>query len=195
MTQAQGTEARLRLYRLNVRQFERMIDANVFRDEKVELIGGYLIPMTTNPPHVYVTMQLRDWFTQRLSRDEWLVREENPLKLSRSWRPNPDVAVVRGPIAEYARRTPGSSDVALLIEVSDSTYRTDTGVKLRRYEASGVAEYWVVDLNRRRVEVRRHTGEGFGPAAVYEESAELPVALEGREFGRLAVREILPGVA
>jgi len=195
MSQAQIAKTRLRLYRLNVRQFERMIDANVFRDEKVELIGGYLIPMTTNPPHDYVLINLRDWFMDRLPRGDWVVRQEMPLILGPRWRPNPDLAVVRGPKTEYRARTPGARDAALLIEVSDTSYATDTGLKAHRYAASGVAEYWVVDLNRRRVEVRKHTGQGFGPAAVYEESAEVPVILDGREFGRLAVADVLPGVA
>ena len=40
-------------YRLTVRQFEKMIDAGIFRDEDhVELLGGLLVDkMVKHPPH------------------------------------------------------------------------------------------------------------------------------------------------
>jgi Uma2 family endonuclease len=37
-------------------------------------------------------------------------------------------------------------EVALIVEVSNTTLRTDLGRKLRLYAEAGVPEYWVVDL-------------------------------------------------
>ncbi len=53
----------------------------------------------------------------------------------------------------------------LVIEIlSDSTRRTDEGIKRRIYERSGVIEYWLVDPKDRTLRVLRRAGDGFGPA-------------------------------
>src|SRR5216684_1377559 len=51
----------------------------------------------------------------------------------------------------YSGKTPEAADVLLLIEVSDSSLAFDQGVKLNLYARYGVAEYWVVDVEGRRV--------------------------------------------
>lgn len=42
--------------------------------------------------------------------------------------------------------------VALVVEVSDSTLDTDLGAKVALYAGAGIAEYWVVDVQRRVIE-------------------------------------------
>lgn len=58
----------------------------------------------------------------------------------------------------------------LVVEVrSPSTWRYDTGVKLRTYEAKGVAEVWLVDTVRGVVRVHRRASlgaPGFRPVQV-----------------------------
>ncbi len=44
--------------------------------------------------------------------------------------------------------------VALLVEVADTTLRTDLGAKSDLYASAGVAEYWVVDTEGRRIVCR-----------------------------------------
>ena len=61
-------------------------------------------------------------------------------------RPRPD---------DYARRTARAEDVWLLVEVADTTYRYDRGVKLPIYARAGVRELWLIDLSRDVVEVYR----------------------------------------
>jgi Uma2 family endonuclease len=47
----------------------------------------------------------------------------------------------------------------LVIEIlSDSTARRDRGIKRQRYAAHGVPEYWIVDTDKKHVEVHRLTG-------------------------------------
>ena len=41
--------------------------------------------------------------------------------------------------------------VAMVVEVSDSTLDRDLGRKLALYAAAGLSEYWVVDVNERRI--------------------------------------------
>jgi len=54
------------------------------------------------------------------------------------------------------------ADVLLLVEVSDSSLTFDQGVKLRIYARYGVAEYWVVDVEGRRIiTYREPVGQGY----------------------------------
>jgi Uma2 family endonuclease len=127
-----------------------------------------------------------------LPRDRWTLRDEKQVRLGRFWKPFPDINVVRGPRTDFARRTPGRHDVALIIEVSDATYPKDAGIKLRRYERCGIPLYWVVDLPRRRVEVREMSAKGLSVPVFYQEHEEIPVVLDGHDYGRVCVRDILP---
>jgi Uma2 family endonuclease len=52
--------------------------------------------------------------------------------------------------------------VYLAIEVMDSSARYDRGEKLAKYARSGLAEVWLVDIGRERIEVyRRPNGEDY----------------------------------
>ena len=62
--------------------------------------------------------------------------------------PEPDVLVTR--------RTPTgkfvvAEQLALVVEVADTTAAFDLGKKAKAYARGGLAEYWVVDLRRNRV--------------------------------------------
>lgn len=185
-------------YRLTVRQFEKLIDAGVFPEgARVELLAGVLAnKVTRHPPHDFVVNRLRTML-ERLLSSRWLTREEKAVTLNRFWRPEPDIAVMRAPDDLYRKRAPTAKDLALLIEVSESSYATDRGLKWRGYAAAGVPCYWVVDLSKRVVEVYSNPA-GRGEAARYRDSAtygpdaEVPVVIEGREIGGIAVKDILP---
>jgi len=197
-TPTQATRPGLRPYRLTVRQFETMIAAGVFPDgARVELLGGRLIEgMTKNSPHNFAIFQLGDALRGILPTG-WYVREEKSIVLGRYWRPEPDLAVIRGPRERYRSGDPRPADLALLIEVSDESYAKDRGVKWRRYAASRVPVYWIVNLPDRRVEVYANpAGRGrsasYRDATTFAEADAVPVVIEGREVGRVAVRDLLP---
>jgi Uma2 family endonuclease len=179
-------------YRVSVRKFEKMIAAGVFGEDRVELLGGTLTMMTTSPPHDYAVLSLGEQLRDRLPRDRYTVREEKPVVLGLFWRPMPDIAVVRGDRRASSLRTPRRHDVALVVEVSDTTYAKDTGKKLRGYERAGVSTYWVVDLNRRRVEVREMTAQGLSLTDTHGENESVPLRLDGHDFGAIPVGELLP---
>jgi Uma2 family endonuclease len=78
--------------------------------------------------------------------------------------PQPDLTLLKRP-AEfyYSGKHPEAADVLLLIEVSDRSLTFDQGVKLRIYARYGVAEYWVVDVEGRRIVTYRESmGQGYG---------------------------------
>jgi Uma2 family endonuclease len=190
--QVQAEPKRRHLYRLTLRQFEMMIGAGVFGDERVELLNGIMVAkITASHPHTYAVAALGELLRAALPRTEWSVREEKSVRLGSRSRPEPDVAIVRGPWTEYAHKPPTEHDVSLLIEVSDSSYAEDTDRKRRLYERFGVPEYWVVDLQNRQVEVFTLEQRTFGPPMVFTESEEIPITLDGRAYGRIAVSGLL----
>src|SRR6476646_1497883 len=105
-------------YRLTVQQFARMIDANVFEEDRVELLGGTLYPMTINLPHAFAVARLSELLRPLLPA-EWSLWEEKLVPLSRLWRPQPDISVLKSPSTAFARRWPRPGEIALLVEVSD----------------------------------------------------------------------------
>jgi Uma2 family endonuclease len=83
------------------------------------------------------------------------------------------------------------------VEVSDTTYRKDSGIKLRRYAHVRVPHYWIVNLERRQVEVHREPQGRHGKAyyrfvEIHAEDDEVAVVIDGHDLGRIAVKEILP---
>ncbi len=187
----------LKPYRMSVEQFERLIAAGGFPDQvRVELLGGVLFrKMTRNDPHDFA-VDLLGATLNRLLEPDWFAREEKSVVLGKFWRPEPDIAVVRGPRARYRNSAPRADDLGLLIEVSDVTYKTDRGVKWRRYAAVRVGIYWIVNLAERRIEVYSRPS-GSGQVAAFEETkffgmdADVPLILGGRELGHVSVKDVV----
>jgi Uma2 family endonuclease len=105
--------------------------------------------------------------------------------------------VVRGELRDYRDRHPGPQDVALVVEVADTSLRQDRGPKKRVYARAGIPIYWIVDLKAEVIEVHvTPTSAGKRPdyreSRTYGAAEEVPVLLDGVEVGRIPVREILP---
>src|SRR5205823_2544334 len=127
----------------------------------------------------------------------WILQEEKSLALGHWWQPEPDIAVMRGRWDDYRGRMPRGKDLAMVIEVADVSYPNDRGVKWRRYAAAGIPIYWIVNLPARQIEVYTDpTGRGmvgkYRDCTTYGPDAEVPVVIDGREVGRIAVRDVLP---
>ena len=89
------------------------------------------------------------------------VRTQAPLELGQSSDPEPDVSVVAGRREDYSDHP---TTAVLVVEVSDTTLAFDRGDKANLYAAAGIADYWVIDVNGRRVEVYRDPTAGPGEA-------------------------------
>ena len=68
--------------------------------------------------------------------------------------PEPDVMVLRIPYGEIARN-PRPFEIALVVEIADSSLSQDLTTKARLYARASIQEYWVVDLKNRRLHVFR----------------------------------------
>jgi Uma2 family endonuclease len=111
--------------------------------------------------------------------------------------PEPDVALVRGDRREYVQRHPGPADVALAVEVADTSLARDRGIKKRMYAQAGISVYWIVNLIGRRIEVytdpdRTSQTPDYRGHHDYEPSDTIPVVLDGVEVGTLSVAALLP---
>ncbi len=53
------------------------------------------------------------------------------------------------------KERPLAEDVLLVIEVSDTTLSTDRGKKAKIYASAGIADYWIVNIPKRQLEIRR----------------------------------------
>lgn len=77
--------------------------------------------------------------------------------------PEPDIAITAEPEGEGL--IPLAS-LALIVEVSDTSLRTDMGRKRKIYAREGVAEYWVVDIKKSLIhQMWSPTGEAFSGKA------------------------------
>ena len=83
---------------------------------------------------------------------------------------------------------PRPHHVRLLVEVSDSTLRKDTAIKLPLYAQVGIPELWIVNLVQRRIEVYTDSGDG---EYRYRAFHELTATLAPRAFVDTA-RQWLP---
>jgi Uma2 family endonuclease len=174
-----------------------ILDGTIAPDARLELLDGRLVEqMTKYPPHNFTSREL-SLLLRAIVPAPWLVSEEKSLALGRFWRPEPDLAVIKGPNDRYRTSDPKAEDVILLIEVADSTYATDRGEKWRAYAAARIPIYWIVNINQQQIEVYREpTGRGKNAAyrvtEIFGIEAEIPVVIDGRDVGRIVVKEILP---
>ena len=184
-----------RLYRLSIEQYHRMIEAEVIGpDDRVELLEGLLVAkMGTNPPHIIAT-DLITLLMTRILPAGWFLSMGNPVTLeTTSSEPEPDAKIVRGHPRDYRDRKPGPGDVGVVIEVSDSTLRTDRTVKKRIYARDAVPFYWMLNLVDHRLEVfSEPEGADYKTHQIYGPEDTVPLILDGREVARIAVKDLLP---
>ena len=185
------------IYRLSVDQYHAMVRAGILTSEdKVELLEGWLYPkMTRHPPHSTGTRLTRKALEGVLC-EGWFVDSQEAITTEDS-EPEPDTAVIRGTIRDYVDRHPGPGDVGMIVEVADSSVARDRGVKRRVYSRARIPIYWIVNIPEQHVEVYSEpAGSGddthYAQRKDYGINDDVPVILDGKEIGRIAVRDLLP---
>ncbi len=140
--------------RFTVDEYVKMGDAGIFHPgEKVELIEGEIIAMSPqNPSHAYSTERLNTLLVMAFGTTHG-VRVQLPLTLSEVSEPEPDFALVRLELRGSFPRHPNTAD--LVIEVAHSSLSFDRGEKASLYAKAGILDYWIVNLEKARLEVRR----------------------------------------
>jgi Uma2 family endonuclease len=177
---------------IDVGDYHRMGEAEILgEDDRVELIEGELIAMSpVSVPHSLCINRLNRLLVLGLG-DNAIVSVQNPVRLGDFSEPQPDFALLRPASPNYAKTPPLPEDVFLLIEVAASSLRYDVAVKAALYARYGIAEYWVVDVEARRVLRHRDpTQLGYARTEEVRDGAAIaPLALPALS---LALADFLP---
>jgi Uma2 family endonuclease len=145
-------------------EYDGLIEAGFFQPEdRVELLGGVLVVKEPQGGPHYTATRLVEEALRRVFGAGWDVRGQGPVALDDESEPEPDVAVVRGSIRDYRDHHPALP--VLIVEIAYSSLDRDRGRKGSLYARAGLAEYWILDLVGRRLEVYR--GPGADAAAAF----------------------------
>jgi Uma2 family endonuclease len=130
-----------------VDEYYRMADAGIFtEDDRVELIEGEIIQMSPiGHQHMVCVNRANDLLVSAL-KGRAVVSIQNPLRLNRYNEPQLDVVVFKWRADYYASKPYTLDDALFVVEVSDTTLRYDTRIKLPVYAAAGVPEVWIENL-------------------------------------------------
>ncbi len=183
--------------RLSVPEYHCLIESGYFADDEAfELLEGWVVPkMSRNPPHdLSMTLVLR--VLGKMLPDEWFCRPQAAITTSDS-QPEPDVAVVLGPERRYGDHHPAPAEIALVIEVADSSLSEDRNFKWRIYARAGIAVYWIINLVDNCVEIFTDpTGTGedaeYQTRQVFSSGESFRLQVAGRDCGTIAAADLLP---
>ena len=136
-----------------VAELEQMVAAGILHeDERIELIGGEIVPMSPKGNHHEVLrIALNLYWAQQLPADLQFA-PETTFRLSQDTYLEPDFVVypkaagLKGLSAATAR---------LVVEIADSSLSYDLGRKAGLYAAFGIAELWVIDAMTLQTRVHR----------------------------------------
>jgi Uma2 family endonuclease len=158
--------------RFTVAEVEAMVAAGVMEeDERVELIGGELVPMSPKGNHhEAVKIALVDrWIRARP--ENCTVAQETTFRLSEDTYLEPDIVIY--PRGGGLIRLMGAT-VMLVVEIADSSLRYDTGRKATLYASFGIRELWVIDAVRLTTRVFRDpSADGYRDARDFAASDRL----------------------
>ena len=145
---------------LTVQEYHRMAEIGILdEDERVELLAGQIVKMAAKGTAHGAALKRTVELLQNLLWGLVLLSIQDPVRLNDFSEPEPDIALlVRDPLY-YEDRHPTPSEVYLIIEVADTTLRTDCGIKATIYAQSGIADYWVLDVNNRQLHVFREPSQ------------------------------------
>jgi Uma2 family endonuclease len=143
---------------------DRLVQQGWLQSGKFELIEGDIIrKMGQKRPHAIAVTLLFAWCISVFGK--WFVQtqasinvapEDNPTS-----EPEPDVFVLHRSIDHFPEELPNPEDLALVIEVADTTLRFDLSNKAGLYARAGIAEYWVLDVIGRSLIVHQNPENGI----------------------------------
>jgi Uma2 family endonuclease len=146
---------------------------------RYELLDGELVEkVSKNGPHVVTLLIVAELFRRVFGWEH--VATESPIDVSaaelQTNEPEPDVIVLRPNFRQYLSRNPCVADLDLVLEVASSSRVLDLGFKAALYARAGIRDYWVVDLDRRRIVVHRQPHpEGYKEILAYSEGESIPL--------------------
>ena len=109
--------------------------------------------MGQKPPHAVVITLLLQWLVQGF--DIRFVRMQSTINVDEATgytnEPEPDAVVTVKSMLHYLTHHPTPAELHLVVEVSDTTLNFDLTTKADLYARAAIADYWVLDVNGRRI--------------------------------------------
>jgi Uma2 family endonuclease len=135
-------------------EYDRLVDAEILGPaDRVELVAGDMVVKEPQySPHATAISLAMTALTTAFG-PGWTVRGQLPIALDDESEPEPDIAVVPGNPRDYRDVHPERA--ALIVEVAQSRLRFDREQKGSLYARAGIADYWIVNVPDRRLEVYR----------------------------------------
>jgi Uma2 family endonuclease len=177
-------------------EYDRLVELGVFEREPIELVGGELI--VAEPQSAYHASAIRtvDHVLRSVLPPGWLVSVQLPVSLDDESEPEPDVYVVPGCPSDYRHAHPARP--VLAVEVAESSLAFDRHAKGSLYARAGIADYWIVNLLDRVLEVYRDpapdTSAPYGWAYRSVDTLAPPAVVVPVAFtdARISVADLLP---
>jgi Uma2 family endonuclease len=161
--------------------------SGLFAQQHLELVAGELIDrMGKNGPHYTAIALLAIWLRRAFG--DLFVLQEVPIDVApednHTSEPEPDVIVTVRELGNFVALNPCPEDLRLVAEVSDSSIGFDMTVKAALYARARIMEYWVLDVNERRLIVHRDPTAGkYTTVTVYREHESVsPITAPHAEF-------------
>jgi Uma2 family endonuclease len=140
-------------------EYDQLIDRGIFQPgERLELLGGQLIVREPQGGAHALGVELVAEALREAFGAAARIRVQLPVALDDESEPEPDVSVVGGPLADADPALP--SGALLIVEVSDSSLALDRTEKASLYARAGIADYWILNLAERVLEVHREPTPG-----------------------------------
>ena len=140
-------------HRFTRQEYHRLAESRLLADERVELLDGVIITMSPqNSPHAATVHRLLFTLLPVVG-DAAYLRVQAPIVLDDWSEPEPDIVICQPDPTDYAQHHPRANQVMVVIEVADSSLAYDQGQKTQAYAASGIPEYWIVNLADRTVAI------------------------------------------
>jgi Uma2 family endonuclease len=183
----------LKLRRFTVDEYHRLGDSGILTtDDRVELLQGLITSKMIHSPRHDATVSLLEQQLRPLLPPEQIIRIQSAITTADS-EPEPDLAIVLGPPLRYRRRHPRGMDIALVIEVADSSLTRDR-LKAAIYAAEAIGQYWIVNLRDQVLEIYHEPGpQGYAVQHVLRAPQSVELQLPGQSAHSLAIGEWVEG--
>lgn len=162
-------KAQPRKFPITVEVYHFMAERGAFApDERVELLDGEIREMSPIGSLHARCVNLLTEFLNRVFAGRYIVSSQNPIVLDDLSEPQPDIALLRRREDFYKSALPSANEVALVIEVADSSVAFDRYRKFPNYASAGIPEAWLIDLESELVEVHFQPKEDtYGMVKIY----------------------------
>ena len=187
----------IRTRRWTRKEYDRLIEIGVFHeDEALELLGGELIVGEPQSNEHYAAICLVEDALRAALGLGWFVRPQGPLALDDESEPEPDISLVPGRVRDYLADHPARP--VLVVEVSLSRLQFDREHKGSLYARAGLADYWILNLVDRVLEVYRQPVDdarapfGWRYASVVRLAAESSASPLAAPHPHIRVSDLLP---